>query len=243
MSNSKIKRVFHALHKKYEPQGWWPLTDLKNEKSNNKLLRSGYHPFDYSFPKNKKQQYEICIGAILTQNTSWKQAEKSLNYLKKNNILDHNAICEVDIERLKVLIKPSGYFNQKALKIKKFTGYFLDLKGRTPEREELLDLWGIGPETADSMLLYAFKKPVFVVDAYTKRIFSRILGKKLNDYSKIQSIFHNAYRGISDDTKMGFFNEYHSLIVEHGKKICKKEPLCLKCMLEDFCEYVHNQEF
>lgn len=237
MKNKKIRDIYHILLKQYGPQGWWPLIDLRNETSNDVHLKKGYHPEDYTLPENRSQQFEICVGAILTQNTSWTQVEKALDNLKNKGFLYFNIINEIGKEELISEIKPSGYFNQKAGKIKIFTDFFIKLNGRIPKREELLRIWGIGKETADSMLLYAFKLPFFMVDAYTKRIFSRIFNIIMDDYDKIQSLFQNVFRDEFERDKLIIFNEFHSLIVEHSKNVCKKKPNCYNCFLKDLCEH------
>lgn len=237
MKNKKIRDIYHILLKQYGPQGWWPLIDLRDEITNDIHLKKGYHPGDYSFPQNGSQQFEICVGAILTQNTSWTQVEKALDNLKRKGLLDFNILDRIGREELMSEIKPSGYFNQKARKIKFFTDFFIKLNGRIPKREELLRIWGIGKETADSMLLYAFKLPFFVIDAYTKRIFSRIFNRVMDDYDEMQSSFQNVFKNELEPNKLIIFNEFHSLIVEHSKNVCKKSPNCYNCILKDLCDY------
>ena len=177
--------------------------------------------------KPKKQTTD----KILTQNTAWPNVEKALLNLKKLNAINPIKILSLDEEKLKNAIKPAGYFNQKAKKLKIFSEFYISLKGKTPKREELLKVWGIGPETADSILLYAYPVPVFVVDAYTKRIFSRIgLIKENATYDEIQKYF---YKNLKSDYKI--FNEYHALIVEHAKRYCKNKKECKGCVLDDIC--------
>jgi len=186
---------YHILLDKYGPQGWWPLQGI------------GYHPGDYTYPKTDQQRFEICIGAILTQNTAWKNVEKALKNLAVFKALHPVKLQELNIIKLKTLIKPAGYYNQKAKKLKIFAEFYL--KNSLPTREELLDIWGIGPETADSMLLYGFSQPLFVVDTYTRRTFPEF---KLSSYEEIQACFHKA---LPKDFKI--YQEYHALIVEHNK--------------------------
>ncbi|OIO63783.1 endonuclease III [Candidatus Woesearchaeota archaeon CG_4_10_14_0_2_um_filter_33_10] len=215
-----LKRVYNILLKKYGFQGWWPLLDCNGTNPTKTGLIKGYHPKDYSYPGNNKQRFEICIGAILTQNTSWPQVEKALLNIKGLKALTPQAIKKLSLEKLKQAIKPAGYFNQKARKIKEFTDFYLSLKNRVPTREELLNVWGIGPETADSILLYAFKVPTFVVDAYTRRIFSKLgFIKKHASYEEIKKLFEN---NLEKDLKL--YQEYHSLIVEHAKRHYSKKP-------------------
>lgn len=212
----EILDIYNKLLKEYNHQGWWP-------------INSEYHPKDYFFPKNKKQEFEICIGAILTQSTSWKNVEKTLENLKKNNSLSPEIIDLLSTENLSKLIKSSGYHKQKARKLKEFTRFYLKNKEKT--RETLLEIWGIGKETADSMLLYAYRKPRFVIDAYTRRIMGR-LGFKEKKYDDLQKLF---VENLKNDHML--FNEFHALLVEHGKKTCKKSPLCSECCLNKICSY------
>jgi endonuclease-3 related protein len=215
---NKLIKIYQELLKKYDYQGWWPV-DGK------------YFPNDYSYPKNEKQRFEIIVGAILTQNTSWKNVEKSLCELSKNKIDNWNQIINVSSTKLAKLIKSSGYFNQKVKKLKSAAKFFLDYKNSTPSRQQLLSVWGIGPETADSILSYAYKKPEFVIDAYTKRIFSRIGMCKIDtSYDKVKSLFE---KNLKPDFKI--FNEFHALIVKHAKQACLKNPKCDLCCLKNFC--------
>ena len=183
-------KIYNSLLKMYGPQGWWPLLSNKSIKNDNAVSCKGYHCGDYSFPKNIRQRFEICVGAILTQNTAWVNVEKALINLYKNKILNVNAIREINIERLKEAVKPAGYFNQKAGYLKEFAGFFLSIKKRIPSREELLAVKGIGPETADSILLYAYNQPEFIVDAYTKRMFSKLnFFHENSKYAEIKEMF------------------------------------------------------
>ncbi|MFC1485273.1 endonuclease III domain-containing protein, partial [bacterium] len=153
MHSNKILDIYHKLLDIYGYQGWWPLLDIKT--------LSGYHPKDYSYPKNFKQKFEVICGAILTQNTSWQNVKKVIYELYEKNLLDPNKIVKMDIELLTKIIKPAGYFNQKAKKLKITADFFKNKQTYTPKREELLKVWGIGHETADSILLYAYKVPSF----------------------------------------------------------------------------------
>jgi len=176
------------------------------------------------------KRFEIILGAILTQNTSWKQVEKAIVNLKNNDLISQDAIRKVSLRRLACLIKPSGYFNQKAKRLK-IINQFLE-ENENPTREQLLEVNGIGPETADSILLYAFNQPCFVIDAYTKRIMRR-LGYKEESYDELQSLFQN---NLPNDYKI--YNEFHALFVEHAKTYCRKKPLCQKCPLNSRCNYI-----
>ena len=230
-----IRDVYEILLNTYGYQGWWPLISISDKNSDDELRRRGYHPRDYDLPKKDLQVYEICLGAILTQNTSWIQVEKALENLYKNNLIYPDRIMDISVDKLAELIKPSGYFNQKAKKIKIFTEFFVKLNGKTPSRDDLLNLWGIGKETADSILLYAYKNPLFVIDAYTKRIFSRLFGKDFKYYDIMRELFEQSFRKLPQNEKFKVFNEYHALIVEHGKNVCKRKPDCNKCVLKSLC--------
>ena len=197
--------LYKTLLKAYGRRGWWPTTS-----------------------DNKK--FEIILGAILTQNTSWKQVEKAIANLKNNDLISQEAIKKVSLRRLASLIKPAGYFNQKAKRLK-IINQFLE-KNKNPTRDQLLEVNGIGPETADSILLYAFNQPAFVIDTYTKRIMQRI-GYKEESYGGLQALFQD---NLPNDYKI--YNEFHALFVEHAKTYCRKKPLCQKCPLNSRCNYI-----
>jgi len=208
-----IKEIYDLFLKQYGPQGWWPLISHKGSNPTKSGSINGYHPGDYTFPRTREQVFEICLGTILGQNTAWPNVEKALLNLNKLDVIDPKRLLSLDEDVLKDAIRPAGYFNQKAKKLKGFAKFFLHLRGRIPKRQELLDIWGIGPETADSMLLYAFKVPTFVIDAYTRRIFANLghIDEKA-DYEHIKALFEN---NLKSDLIM--FQEYHALIVEHAK--------------------------
>ena len=203
-----LLKIYNSLYDFFGPLNWWP----------------GDTPF------------EIMMGAILTQNTSWSNAEKAINNLKKENLLEPQELYRINQEELAQLIKPSGYYNIKAQRLKNFINLFVnEFEGSAEKmfsgdgrelRKKLLKVNGIGPETADSILLYAGKKPFFVVDAYTKRIFSRHkLISKDSTYYQIQKFF---IKNLDRDVKL--FNEFHAQIVMLGKTICtSKNPDCAKC--------------
>ncbi len=209
---NKISRIYARLLRAYGKQHWWPVT--------------GANP-----------ELEICVGAILTQNTNWKNVEKAIANLRKAKLIDAKKLVDVKEKKLALLIRSSGYYNQKAKKLKEFARFVIEHGGlkklfAKPElRELLLSVKGIGPETADSMILYAANKPVFVIDAYTRRIFSRLGPCSRNlTYHELQDLFHSK---LKKDVKL--FNEYHALIVMHGKDICKTKPQCEKCVLKKQC--------
>lgn len=208
----KLLRIYDKLYSFYGPQHWWPAdTPL-----------------------------EVIVGAILTQNTSWSNVEKAIEFLKEEGLLkSFRKILHIDEKDLSALIRPSGYHNIKSRRLKNFLHfvhkkYGSDLKRmarRKTEalREELLAINGIGPETCDSILLYAFNKPVFVVDAYTRRILSRhnILDEKCG-YDDVQRLFMSNLPG-----NTALYNEYHALIVRTAKDFCRKMRCCAGCPLEN----------
>lgn len=225
-----LNAVYRMLLKRYGGQGWWPIINPVTFESE---YNSGPGAPEEIF-------FEIAIGSILTQNVSWKNAANSLASLKRENILSPGQLDEVDIGALASLIRSSGYFNQKAQKIKSFIAWYrrfdfsveeLDRMPVQGLRQELLSIKGIGPETADSILLYALSKKVFVVDAYTRRIFGRLgIISGSEDYHVIQDLFHSRFRGGVQE-----FKEYHALIVEHGKIHCRKARACGGCVLFTSC--------
>jgi len=195
-----LKKLYNRLLKKYGPQGWWP-------------INNNYHLKDYSYPKTKKQRFEICVGAILTQNTSWTNVENALLNMRQLYLIDPIKIKNINENILTNAIIPAGYFNQKAKKLKIFSEFYIILKGRIPMRNELLNVWGIGPETADSILLYAYKIPTFVVDAYTRRMLLDM--KMINTDATYDSIKFLFEKNLPKDYKL--YQEFHALIVENGK--------------------------
>jgi endonuclease-3 related protein len=235
-----IAHIYQLLYDTYQAQGWWPLSDLYCPTAAKEKNIRGYHPGNFQYPLTRQQQYEICLGAILTQNTSWKQVEKALANLLRADALTPEHLQKLPENQLKELLKPAGYYNQKTIKIKLFTEFFLHKNTAIPSRTELLRCWGIGHETADSMLLYAYQQPVFVIDAYTNRLFSRLLNTFENNYHTWQSYFENFYHSYSPEHKIQLYNEYHALIVEHGKSICKPKPLCPQCPLISLCQWPHS---
>jgi len=226
-----IPLVYRRLHAFHGPQGWWPIV-------NPETLASEYH---VSAPRNNEDFFEIAIGAILTQNIAWKNVERGMTGLKRRGLLDPRSLAKIRKDRLGLIIRPTGYYNQKAKKIKNFISWYAryeydarPLCQADPHalRDELLDINGIGPETADSILLYALNIRIFVVDAYTRRIFTRLgVLAGMEGYHDVQRLFHARFRGSLDDYK-----EYHALIVSHGKDYCKKKPRCGECCLSAMCK-------
>ncbi len=210
-----LQEVFRRLLACYGPQHWWP----------------GDGPF------------EVAVGAILTQSAAWGNVEKAIANLKAAGAMDPAALHEMGEREIAELIRPSGYFNTKARKLKAFVEMLYAQAGGELERllalpagelrRLLLSTHGIGPETADSIVLYAAGKPSFVIDAYTRRIFQRIGLRPANDsYESWQRLFMDALPSDPD-----LFNEYHALIVAHGKALCRKVPRCRECVLLELCQF------
>ncbi len=212
--------IYNWMLKAYNHQGWWPILDCKGYNPVKKAISEGYHPGDYSYPKNNNQRFEICVGAILTQNTAWTNVKKALINLKSANSLSAKKILQLDTYMLKDLIKPAGYYNQKAAYLTLFADFYLSLKKNIPSREQILECRGIGNETADSILLYAYAQPEFVVDTYTKRIFSQ-LGFFEED-AKYMDIKKKFESNLAKEVYL--YQEFHALIVEHAKRYYNKKP-------------------
>ena len=183
--------------------------------------------------------FEIMVGAMLTQNTAWTNVEKAMTNLKRAGALSPQAIVKAHPRRLARWLKPSGYFNVKARRLRALCRWLIGQGGtrkisKLPTNElrhRLLAVHGIGPETADDILLYAFNRPVFVIDAYTRRLFARLgLIGGAEDYETLRRIFEDAL-----DSNVGLFKEYHALVVVHGKDVCRKRPLCDHCCLAEDC--------
>lgn len=202
--------IYERLYAAFGPQHWWP----------------GETPF------------KIMTGAILTQNTSWANVEKAIRNLKSAKMLSAEAIHRIELSDLAELIRPAGYYNVKARRLKDFVNWFFDnYEGSLANlervntdqlRAELLTINGVGRETADSILLYALGRPVFVVDAYTARIAVRHgLIEPDADYEQLRELFES---NLPQDAQL--FNEYHALLVRAGKEFCKPKARCPGCPLE-----------
>ena len=233
-AQSGLDRLYLALLNRFGKQNWWPIViDGK----------SVYLEEMSSRPKTSDELFEIAVGAILTQNTAWKNVEAAIAQLKSHGTPDVGLIDSFSDEQLAELIKPSGYFNQKTKKlralvkfIKQDCGGSLDRlrKDDLPTaRSKLLGIWGVGRETADSALLYGLDMPIFLVDAYTRRILFRagLIGDKDADYDTIREALEEAL-----PCDVPYYRELHSLIVRLGNEVCKTKPNCAICPLESMCE-------
>lgn len=209
----KLLKLYDDLHAEYGDLHWWPA----------------------------ETPFEIIIGAILGQATAWGNAAKAIDNLKAANVLDPDGMSKLSQDELETLILPSGYYRAKAKKVRAFLTHLqahhnnqLDslLGQELPTlREELLSIYGVGQETADSILLYAAKKPSFVVDTYTYRLFERLGWFSGNfHYGRLRQMF---MENLPHDSQL--FNQYHALIVRHGARVCQKTPQCNKCMLRSQC--------
>jgi endonuclease III related protein len=204
-----LVEIYHTLWDWYGPQGWWPLQHLPHH----------YHPQQYDFPKTREEIFEIIYGAVLTQNTSWHQVEIALSQLDPlTKGFQPEILLELPSSVLKNAIRPAGYFNQKSEYLRNICQFILQLNGGIPSRSSLLSVKGIGPETADSILLYAFGQPEFVVDAYTRRIFTHLqLIPSAWKYPMIKKFFED-----SVPQEVQVYQEYHALIVAHAKQYYSK---------------------
>jgi endonuclease-3 related protein len=221
------RRLYDFLLAAYGPQGWWPLVGHPGVQPTSTGRINGYHPADYRFPENRAQRFEICVGAVLTQNTSWVQVEKVLLALHQAGLLGPEPMLALASEDLEQLILPAGYFRQKRRKLQALCAAFQAFDAVGPKRRELLSIWGIGPETADSILLYAYQQPCFVVDAYTRRILEALgVLPATASYDQVQQWFSS---GLSPEVVI--FQEYHALLVEHAKRFYSVRPRGLHCPL------------
>ncbi len=233
---NNIMKIYQKLYDMYGPQGWWPLINHTGENNTKEGNNKGYHILDYTFPKNNHEIFEICLGSILTQNTTFTSVVKSLTNLNNANSLNYKEIKKMPMETLKTYIKPSGYHNQKANYILEFINFFETLENRIPKREELLNIKGIGPETADSILLFAYKQPHFKVDAYTKRllVYNNILPENVK-YHDIKSFMENEIKKEIQDIEdlVITYQEFHALIVNHSKQFYSKKPFGKNCFIKE----------
>jgi len=232
--SNTIYEIYQRLYAHYGPQGWWPLIGYEGKDLSMNGDSSGYHRGEYDFPRNDTEIFEVCLGAILTQNTTFSSVVKSLLNIKALHALTPKAIKEMDTEVLKLAIKPSGYYNQKSRYILEFISFFEALEGRVPSREALLNVPGIGEETADSILLYGYNQEEFVIDTYTKRILSSlglITGKE--KYGEIKAYMQKALEAYVPQKKERIivYQEYHALIVNHAKMFYSRKPYGEGCIL------------
>jgi len=219
MDNQSISQallnIYRRLLAHFGPQHWWPA----------------------------QEPFEVIVGAILTQSAAWGNVEKAIANLRTAEALSARALRQLPLSELAALVHPCGYYNAKALKLKSFAYWLgnhyqddldrLFANNADDLRQQLLSIHGIGQETADSIILYAANKPIFVIDAYTRRIINRIgLAPDRNNYAAYQALFMDY---LSPDAEL--FNEYHALLVCLGKNVCRSRPLCQQCCLNNICHF------
>src|SRR5262245_49649347 len=211
-----LLEIYGRLRARFGPAGWWPA----------------------------KTPFEVCLGAILTQNTAWTNVEKALRAIRSRRLLSHRALHPLRVTAIAQLIRPSGTFQVKARRVRAFLDFLQSqyggragrMAGSPPEtlRASLLRVHGIGPETADCIVLYAAGLPSFVVDAYTRRVFGRLgLLRGGESYEEVQRLFHDHL-----PADAALFNDYHAQIVVLAKQVCRKRPLCASCPLDAVCAKV-----
>ena len=211
MKASQLVRIYHDLFAHYGPRHWWPADS----------------PF------------EVMVGAVLTQNTAWTNVERALARVKGVVALEAAPMAALPVDVLADALRPAGYYNVKARRLQALCRWVVDQGGMgalhgmetRPLRAGLLNVHGVGPETADDMVLYAFGRPVFVIDAYTRRLFARLgFVRNQESYEGLRARFE---RALPRDPVL--YNEYHALIVEHAKTTCRTRPLCQNCILRPRC--------
>lgn len=227
-----LRRALVLMLEQYGPQGWWPvrLESRRFVDPMGERQRHGYHPSEFEFPATPGGRWEVVCGAVLTQNTAWRNVEVALSALHDAGIRSARAVRACEVARLAALIRPAGYFNQKAIYLRQLADWFLEydaVLSKSPpsrillehSRPTLLGVRGVGPETADSILLYAYRLPTFVVDAYTRRVFGRIgLIDERAPYESIRRLFETALAQRDTATTVRYWQEAHALIVEHAKR-------------------------
>ncbi|MCW8945437.1 MAG: endonuclease III domain-containing protein [Sedimenticola sp.] len=208
----RLKETYDSLLGAYGPQHWWPA----------------------------QSAFEVMVGAVLTQNTAWSNVERAIKNLKQAKLLTLEAVTHCSHEILAEALRPSGYFNVKATRLKNLCALIMALgleESRALDthalRTALLSVNGVGPETADDILLYAYDRPVFVIDTYTRRIFSRLgLMSGKESYEVVRALFETHFVASA-----AIYNEYHALIVRHAKQACQVKPRCSACILRSKCPF------
>ena len=210
----QLMALYQGMLDAYGPQEWWPAEDA----------------------------FEVAVGAVLTQNTNWSNVERAIGNLRAAGVLSLEGILAMPADRLAELIRPSGYYNIKAGRLRSLCAFLAEAGGlerlaQRPldeARRALLSVKGVGPETADDILLYAMDQPVFVIDAYTRRLLARQgLARGSEPYEELRRGFEVAL-----PADVALFRQYHALIVEHAKAACRKRPACGTCHLEGRCAQI-----
>ena len=235
MPDTFCKRIRAAIERmacEYGPQGWWPIASevQRFAPSNDPRRLEGYHPGEFDFPQTIAGRFEICCGAVLTQNTAWTNVRHALEGLLVANALSAKRLLLLPEEQLASVIRPAGYFNQKASYLRAVALWFQANDARLVRSERsllaletarpiLLKVRGVGPETADAILLYAYRLPTFVVDAYTMRVFGRLnVVDSRSSYEAVRSLLGDALRQRTLERTVEYYQEAHALIVEHAKR-------------------------
>lgn len=231
-TRTRIEGAIAKMLSEYGPQGWWPVRSECRyfDSSSSERAAHGYHPDEFEFPRTRSGRWEIVCGAVLTQNTAWTNVERALDRLQLAKLTTPEAVLASKDGSLSAAIRPAGYFNQKARYLTEVAQWFVEndrtLRASPPSRDileqirpGLLKVIGVGPETADSILLYAFRLPTFVVDAYTRRVFCRIgVVEPEFGYERIRAIFERALVRPDVTSTVRTWQEAHALIVEHAKR-------------------------
>ncbi len=214
-----LQEIYSTLFKSFGPQHWWPA----------------------------ETPFEVMVGAILTQQTAWKNVEIAIRNLKEANLLDVKSLHKAYIKRMEEEVRPTGFYRQKSKSLKNFVEFLMkeyegDLEKMFADdgqelRKKLLSVKGIGYETADSILLYACEKPFFVVDAYTKRALRRLEMIDTDNYEKIRTFFEDSL-----PRDLSLYKEFHALLVELGKRYCRTKLICQDCPLNNICPYPSKTE-
>ncbi|HLB27918.1 MAG TPA: endonuclease [Dehalococcoidales bacterium] len=234
-TSQKLQEIYQCLMATYGPQHWWPA----------------------------EEPFEVMVGAILTQSAAWRNVEKAIANLKMAKALSPQVLRRLSLDEIATLIHPCGYYNTKARKLRALAEWFgeccqddvnnMRAIGTEQLRKQLLGVWGIGEETADSIILYAANQPIFVVDAYAKRIIDRLgMAPERNSYAAYQSLFMGnlSFGGVYTErgecaqdkpADVQLFNEYHALLVALGKNVCRPKPLCQECCLKEMCGFSATQ--
>lgn len=212
---ASLAALFEVLLAAYGPQGWWPLLGHPGQNPTSTGRLTGYHPGDFGYPRNERERFEICVGAVLTQNTAWTNVERALALLEQSRLLSPAAILAAPDLVLETAIRSSGYFRAKAKKLRALASFHLALAGRTPSREQLLAVWGIGAETADSIRLYAYGQQEMVIDAYTLRVLRHHgFCRGAWDYARAKRYCERRL-----PASLEGYQEFHALMVEHAKRL------------------------
>jgi endonuclease III related protein len=229
-----VHGIYRALMDAYGPQGWWPLLEVRGCQPTATGVLRGYHPGDFTFPRTDAQRFEICVGAVLTQNTAWPNVEKALANLRGLAALAPERVLALPDVSLADAVRPSGYYRVKGRKLRELAVAYLRFGGHVPARDELLAVWGIGPETADSIRLYAYGQAEMVVDAYTRRVLAA-LGwvAETAPYGEIKALCERAL-----PRDVAVYQEFHALVVEHAKR-CYRRPPWQDGLLSNFARPGH----